>query len=165
MKAPISSYLAKHIRDAAATGNLASLKRLAGQCAPEDLRNPDPDTGATTLMVACKNGHVRVVGWLIEHDHEGNGISTDFDYNTPLIVATRARKYEVVRYLVKRCNVSLNKPNQLKTTALMYAAKEGYSDIVRLLLSYGATTEQCDDDGNTALHHAAAWGHKKSVAC
>jgi ankyrin repeat protein len=34
-----------------------------------------------------------------------------------------------------------------------------YSYHIKFLLSISADVDHVDDDGNSALHHAAAWGH------
>ncbi|KAL5967819.1 Ankyrin repeat and KH domain-containing protein mask [Taenia solium] len=47
------------------------------------------------------------------------------------------------------------------TPPLIEAAKYGFVELVRLLLSYGARAIQADADNNTALHWAAARNHRK----
>lgn len=46
----------------------------------------------------------------------------------------------------------------------MEAAGVGYTDIVRLLLKYGACVGQKSTTGNTALHYAATAGHLECVS-
>ena len=48
-------------------------------------------------------------------------------------------------------------------TALMIAALRGYSEIVRILLSHGASVNARDSEGNFAIHLAAEHGHLECV--
>ncbi|CAG8540233.1 1726_t:CDS:2, partial [Racocetra persica] len=51
----------------------------------------------------------------------------------------------------------VNMVNKQGQTALIYAAKYGNLEPIKLLLEYGADINQTDFEGNTALHYAAAW--------
>ena len=46
-------------------------------------------------------------------------------------------------------------------TALMFAAAEGYTDTVRLLLEGGADVNAVDNEGNTALFKAVGKKHSE----
>ncbi|KAI5889899.1 ankyrin, partial [Schizophyllum commune H4-8] len=109
--------------------------------------------------------------------------------DTPMIVATRRDREEIVRLLldkgahVDECGE--NKESALRIavssgslrvfhlllergastaakdryTLLMLAARSGHEDIVRFLLDTGAHIEERDGNGSTALHYAAHQGH------
>lgn len=51
-----------------------------------------------------------------------------------------------------------------RRTPLIEAAKAGRVDLVRRLLEAGAAADWRDDEGETALLKAAAWGHRDVVA-
>ncbi|MGB8367033.1 MAG: ankyrin repeat domain-containing protein [Candidatus Babeliales bacterium] len=81
-----------------------------------------------------------------------------------LIMATKkgkqlrraARKGDVaaLTQLLCKSNVDVDEVNATNgRTALMYAAKNGHADAVKLLLSWNANAEQQDDKGFTALCH------------
>lgn len=48
-------------------------------------------------------------------------------------------------------------------TALNLAARHGYSDVVKVLLTAGANVDHADCDGWTALRAAAWGGHTKVI--
>lgn len=50
-----------------------------------------------------------------------------------------------------------------KQTALHWAAKRNYSNILSLLISYGIKVDQTDSVGRTALHYASKNNHMESV--
>ncbi|KAK8879746.1 ankyrin repeat-containing domain protein [Apiospora arundinis] len=91
---------------------------------------------------------------------EGANINHDGRYGTALKIAANKGSWEMVSLLLDRgADVSLESrgPNEAQrskpTTALFEASRNGHSDIVRLLLSNGASLE----DG--VLHIAAMYGH------
>jgi len=46
-------------------------------------------------------------------------------------------------------------------TPLIVAAEHGHDTLCNMLLDYGAHVDEVDRNGDTALHHASAWGHLK----
>ena len=57
----------------------------------------------------------------------------------------------------------LRDPPGIRETMLMIASRRGYVELVRMLLGMGATTEDVDDYGYTALWFACEAGHKVVV--
>lgn len=53
------------------------------------------------------------------------------------------------------------RPDKVESTPLMDAANVGYSDIVQVLLEYGANSDLKSSTNNTALHYAACSGHSR----
>jgi hypothetical protein len=66
--------------------------------------------------------------------------------------ARRGRRQTVTQKLAAGANPN---DSRLSTTVLMFAAKDGYADIVRDLLKAGARLDAKDNDGDTALMYAA----------
>mmetsp|Transcript_17615 Transcript_17615/g.30332 ORF Transcript_17615/g.30332 Transcript_17615/m.30332 type:complete len:142 (-) Transcript_17615:541-966(-) len=60
-------------------------------------------------------------------------------------------------YLVRGIDPSC--ANENRNTALHYAAANGHSDVIRVLLAYHALPCAKNDSGNQALHWAALNGH------
>lgn len=61
--------------------------------------------------------------------------------------------------LRSKANASLEEASPKGCTALLYAARGGYQEIVRYLLTRGASPLKQDNSGGTVLHHAIEKGH------
>lgn len=59
-----------------------------------------------------------------------------------------------IRYLLEENRCSVDERDESGMTPLMYAADRGYSEIVSLLLEYGASVDAVDMEGQSALHYA-----------
>jgi ankyrin repeat protein len=77
--------------------------------------------------------------------------------DTPLIIATRHRHPEMVRYLIER-GADVNEKGEAWYTPLFVAAHIGDEEIARILLENGARVEPFGGHGS-ALNHAAMSGH------
>jgi ankyrin repeat protein len=75
------------------------------------------------------------------------------DGETLLTAAVTYNRFQMIEILFEN-NASLFRGNSNKQTPLMVAAKLGYRDIVRLLMTLGSKNDYKDVDGNTALHLA-----------
>lgn len=78
------------------------------------------------------------------------------------LVAKRGDLEAVVRLLESGVNVD-TEDNKHHATALMWAAHEGYPDIVRLLIEHGAEIDKRKATNETALWFAAQKGHLEAV--
>ena len=144
-------------------------------------KNETNHKGYTPLIIAAENGSVEVVKQLLDAGAEVNA----YEHNngeTALIAATDQGKRDIVKMLVER-GASINSPDhrdyyflnisaprqiweakQLKNaTPLIYAARDGYTDIVKDLLEAGAKKEIKDSFGNTALKMAKCNNHADIV--
>lgn len=75
------------LHDAAATGNLSQIIKLLQQATdPEEEINTLTDTGWTALHHAARNGHVEVVGYLVDHGADPDKLTCGLCY-TPLHLA------------------------------------------------------------------------------
>ncbi|KAI8360821.1 ankyrin repeat-containing domain protein [Blakeslea trispora] len=145
------------LRKAAQEGNIAAVKRLLKKVS--NIQNPDPKTGYTTMMYATRYGHVELVELLLEQGHEEEVISMDNEGITVLMLAAMYNYEEIFFLYVSRYPECIHAISKNGWTALFYAAQNGNANLVSYLLSISADFDHVDNDGNSALHHASAWGH------
>ncbi|KAI5816217.1 ankyrin repeat-containing domain protein [Pyronema omphalodes] len=62
---------------------------------------------------------------------------------------------EVVKFLLEKNCVDINKTEGYGDTPLLYAARNGNSEVVKLLIQHGAAVETRNNDGRIALSLAA----------
>ncbi|EFX74179.1 fem-1-like protein [Daphnia pulex] len=123
--------------------------------------------GATPMLMACRNGHLDVVEYLVERcgaDIEQAG-SVTFDGETiegapPLWVAAAAGHVHIVRFLV-RGGASVNCTTKTNSTPLRAACFDGHFEIVKYLVDHGADMEVANRHGHTCLMIACYKGHLK----
>ena len=77
--------------------------------------------------------------------------SVDIPYLTPLMAAADSGFTAIVNFLLDN-NANVNAKDELGVTALVYAARKGNVDIVKLLLSRGALANIITKQGNTILN-------------
>ncbi|KAI8577491.1 hypothetical protein K450DRAFT_251929 [Umbelopsis ramanniana AG] len=145
------------LRKAVIDGNIHAVKRLLRKV--NSIQNPDPDTGMTSLLLAAKHGKVDVVNYLLSVGHEDETISLDNEDNTVLMLAAINNEEEIFYRYAEKYPECIHAINKHGWSVLLFAAKNGNVNIVEFLLSISADVDHVDDDGNSALHHAAAWGH------
>ncbi len=83
--------------------------------------------------------------------------------NDELISAAEQDNNEEIGRLIKK-GASIEAKDNYGWTALMRAAREGYTDVCMLLVEKGASIEAKSNDGRTALIYAAIWGHTPTCA-
>ncbi|KAF2455374.1 ankyrin repeat-containing domain protein [Lineolata rhizophorae] len=160
---PVSTRL----RRAIVLNDLTLVKRIV-HANPEELQNPDfDDKSNTSLHLAAKYGHVEIAEFLIDAGHEDDGISRNTDWDTPLHIAAATRNDKVGILLINRFPRCVPWPNKQGLDALMLAARHSTLALIPALLSphlpAPASPAAHDASGNTALHHAAAWGQTAAM--
>lgn len=120
------------------------------------------ENGYTTLDYVAENGLVDIVSLLISRrpggDSETNPIST------ALTRAASAGRGQVVRELLAAgadAMVRIDDCTLVSHVALGLSNTDGHADAVQVLLEAGVEPDEVDDDGRSALHHAAAHGNLK----
>lgn len=101
-------------------------------------------TGATPLVIACRNGHYDIVQYLLLKCHadvEQPG-SVTFDGETiegapPLWCASAAGHASIVKLLVKH-GANVNSTTRTNSTPLRAACFDGHYEIVKYLVTHGA---------------------------
>ncbi|XP_021047061.1 ankyrin repeat, SAM and basic leucine zipper domain-containing protein 1 isoform X2 [Mus pahari] len=120
--------------------------------------------GWTPLMYAASVANAELVRFLLDR---GANASFDKDKLTILISACSARCSEeqvlkCVELLLSR-NADPNVACRRLMTPIMYAARDGHTQVVALLVAHGAEVNAQDENGYTALTWAARQGHKNVI--
>ncbi|XP_076459845.1 uncharacterized protein LOC143292985 isoform X3 [Babylonia areolata] len=142
----------------AVNGNAEHLYQLLEEGDDVDVKS---DTGSWPLYLAVENGHVDVITLLCQHGgdvrrrHSNTG-------ETILHVAARMGHTRVTRYLLGYCRqafphnalpcpslrlMDINVTDFHNRTPLQAAADRGYSQVVEVLLSHGASAAVLDSQG------------------
>ena len=143
---------------AAALGHIATVRVLVeeGRADPE---NRGSGNGPTPLFFASTHGHIQIVFMLLAAGANKNTTKkADGTGSTALIAASQHGSLDVVSLLL-HSTVELDSKNTHEQTALTVACISGHTDIVALLLEYGAGVNV----GNP-LCMAASHGHTDVVA-
>nr|Q09YH1.1 RecName: Full=Ankyrin repeat, SAM and basic leucine zipper domain-containing protein 1; AltName: Full=Germ cell-specific ankyrin, SAM and basic leucine zipper domain-containing protein [Saimiri boliviensis boliviensis]ABI75309.1 GASZ [Saimiri boliviensis boliviensis] len=120
--------------------------------------------GWTPLMYAASVANAELVRVLLDR---GANASFEKDKQTILITACSAHGSEeqilkCVELLLSR-NADPNVACRRLMTPIMYAARDGHTQVVALLVASGAEVNTQDENGYTALTWAARQGHKSIV--
>ncbi|KAL8568780.1 hypothetical protein ACOMHN_036964 [Nucella lapillus] len=118
--------------------------------------------GETPLHLACQHGHLHVVKLLLTHHADPTVCNKEI--KTPLDLACEFGRGRVVEQLLKSklCQKLLEDSpidtlDTSRTTCLHLAAKNGHSDVIRLLIESGMNINRATLHG-TCLHEAALCG-------
>ena len=146
---------------AAKTGDVETVKALAKQNIPLDIRQPK--TGFSPFLIAVGLGKVEVAACLVEHGIDVNEVTPRG--TTALMLAAAQGHISMVNWLLNNgADVSLQ--NESHANVLSYALQlfEGservLNDIVKFLLAHNADMENVEDElGFTPLMFAAQKGY------
>lgn len=122
--------------------------------------NSKNDTGYTPFLLACYNGNVEVVAFLVDKVESINGVST---YGTPLMAAVYKKDEKIIDILLKN-KVDVNKTDANGTTALHYATLFNNTSIAEKLIHAGAKANMKDGSGKTALDYAVNYNNQKIIS-
>jgi ankyrin repeat protein len=140
---------------------------------PANIRGATNTRGATPLIRAAGNSDLEVVRLLLEHGADAT-IATG-DRQTPIhaVLAGRApepQALELIKVLLKAggdVNVIalINHPEEIRGgTALHYAVRKRYKEVIKLLASSGIDMNAVDQDGLTALDYTQSRGFMPFMA-
>ena len=74
---------------------------------------------------------------------------------TPLMYAAAKGDLEMVRHLLTKKNIQVDRRDKVKMTALLYAAKSGHWDVFDELLAHGANVALKSEDNKTVLDYVS----------
>ena len=132
------------IHDAAEDGNIIAVKRHLA--AGSDIESRCIDCGGTALGHAARNGHKRVVEFLITN---GADVNVNID-GTPLHPAAFKGDKEIAELLIAK-GADVDAMDDNGDTPLNWAAAGGHKEIAELLIASGADVNVKGVDGETAL--------------
>jgi len=118
-------------------------------------------TYSTALQVAILQGNINILKLLLEKNANPD-IQGIYNY-TPLIVSSLLQNREEIVIELLKYTRDINLKDNNRYTALIYAAKNGHTDIVQLLLQEYANVNMQNNDSYTALTFAAQNGHTDIV--
>ena len=168
-----NDYGATPMSEAAVVGNVRVIERLLD--AGADVESPNPD-GQTALMVVARTSNVAAAELLIDRGADVNRVE-QWRGQTALMRAAAQRQPDMLRVLVAH-GAEVNARSTVNNwarqvtgepravyrpagglTALLYAAREGCLECVRILVDAGADPEMADPEGVTPLIMAITNGH------
>ena len=135
---------------AAREGALMVLEFLVKSGCDMDSEKKD---GNTALYLACENGHLDVVKYMVSTGHCDMTIS-GFEGENLLHAACRSKNLELVQYLVKVEGFDIHQKtkDKRKRTALHIASQFSNKPLVQWLVEHGLSPEERDEDGITPIH-------------
>jgi len=131
---------------AARAGNAETVKALLDHGA--EVNAKESWRGQTALMWATAENHPSVVQVLVDHGADVNAVSSIFDFSG---------------MKVKPGDVPMHFPRG-GFTALLFAARGGFTECAKILLDHGADVKAADPDGTSALMLAIINGHYDTAA-
>ncbi|XGW21641.1 hypothetical protein V3C99_004540 [Haemonchus contortus] len=124
--------------------------------------NARDDKGQTPLHLAAENDYPDVVKLFLKMKQNNRGVLTAIDHNgfTCAHIAAMKGSLAVVKELmmIDKAMVIQAKTKTLEATTLHMAAAGGHANIVKILLENGASAEDENAHGMTALHLGAKNG-------
>jgi ankyrin repeat protein len=151
----------------AKSGKARQLKQYLNRRTKEDRKRiiQNKYNGATSLIMACRNGHYDVVEYIVEHCNanlEQSGLvnfeGENIEGAPPLWCASAAGHLKIVKYLVSK-GANVNSTTKSNSTALRAACFDGHVEIVKFLVENNADIEIANRHGHTCLMIACYKGH------
>jgi ankyrin repeat protein len=140
---------------------------------PANVRGTTTTRGATPLIRAANNGDVEVVKILLAHGADATVYMADRQTPIHAVLAGRSpepQAVELIRLLQKAgtdVNVIalVNHPEEIRGgTALHYAVRKRYKEVIKLLASFMIDLNAVDQDGLTALDYTQSRGFMPFMA-
>jgi ankyrin repeat protein len=123
-----------------------------------EYRNKEKET---FLHICLKQKKLDAAMWLIS-----NNISLDKedkDGKTPFDIAIENQNHRVLKMILDRQEVDLNKKNKFGRTILQDAVLLGDHDMAKLLIEYGADLNSYDIKGRNIIFDAISYGNKEFI--
>ncbi|KAG0216546.1 palmitoyltransferase akr1 [Mortierella sp. GBA30] len=117
---------------------------------------------ATSLHWCTRNGHLNMAKLLMKHG--ADPMAQDSQGFNALHLATHSSNAMLVLYLLMAGDVPVDTVDTLGHTSLMWAAYQGDSLSVDILLKYGARIDTKDQEGFTPLHWAVVKGNRDCLS-
>jgi ankyrin repeat protein len=140
---------------------------------PANVRGSTNTRGSTPLIRAANNGDMEVVKLLLEHGADATVYMADRQTPIHAVLAGRATEKDALDMirLLHDAGTDVNVValvNHIEEvrggSALHYAVRKRYKDVIRQLASYGADMNLKDQDGLTALDYTQSRGFMPFMA-
>jgi ankyrin repeat protein len=140
---------------------------------PANVRGATNTRGSTPLIRAASNSDMEVVKLLLEHGADATVYMADRQTPIHAVLAGRANEkdaLEMIRVLheagtdVNVVALIVHMEEVRGGSALHYAVRKRYKDVIRLLASYGIDMNLKDQDGLTALDYTQSRGFMPFMA-
>jgi ankyrin repeat protein len=140
---------------------------------PANMRGSTNTRGSTPLVRAANNGDLEVVNLLLEHGADATVYMADRQTPIHAVLAGRSSEQqalELIRVLHKAgadVNVTalVHHTEEVRGgTALHYAVRKRYKEVIKELASYGIDLDAKDQDGLTALDYTQSRGFMPFMA-
>lgn len=141
--------------------------RLIFECPPEknELEGLTPRTAnALKLCNAAYNGHMDELLALLDSKVNPDVRVKEKGNNTPLNLACRGGRVEIVRILFDR-KADPNSRNDFAETPMMCAANRARGDVVRMLLEHDGDVHALDENGDNALDFLGPGNSERKKDC
>jgi ankyrin repeat protein/L-ascorbate metabolism protein UlaG (beta-lactamase superfamily) len=138
------------LHDAAAAGDVETLRRLLDDGTPVDIGDAE---NSTALDVAAQSGHLDAARLLVESGADVR--HSDNNGMTPLHFASYEGHADVVAYLIER-GADVAAVTARGSVPLHGAALGGFADVVSLLLEHGCPVNAINRAGYTPIVSGAA---------
>eukprot|EP00656_Telonema_subtile_P038755 TRINITY_DN4394_c0_g1_i2.p1 TRINITY_DN4394_c0_g1~~TRINITY_DN4394_c0_g1_i2.p1 ORF type:complete len:837 (-),score=144.76 TRINITY_DN4394_c0_g1_i2:136-2646(-) len=154
------------IEEAIKEGDVGEVARLYGEVDVNRIRGRD---GWTALTWASNHSQHEVVKILLDHRADIDAHDDTPQRRTPLLIAASQACHIQLLTVLLQARAQVDKPAGLSgRTALMTAAAQGLSEVVRTLLHHGADpcirNSQFTVSQFTALDYARNYNHSQTVA-
>lgn len=107
--------------------------------------------GATCFQIACQEGKLDVVRFLVENSEAKSQINqTDNEGNTALLLAAKKNQLSTMKYLISK-GANFEVSNFEGRNAVWFGCCFGHFDMIQYLISLGCDDEQPDSSGTTPL--------------
>lgn len=143
---------------AAEKGDISQVKSLLGKVEHPDQRD---DCKWTPLMRAVQNGHLEVSRLLLTSGADVNAI--DKGGYSVLMVAASTHNPAILTLLIDYGALLNVQDSGLGWTALIWAAKEGFDENVKILVTAGSDVHILDVSGKSAIDWARENNHQNIV--
>ena len=153
--------MGKKLRKAAATGDVKKVIELlgGGEGVYSIVNDPDPDSKATALHLACTNGHKDCVTLILGAGAALESVATGL--GTPLHCAAISGNVGIVTTLLDQ-GAKINATcGFAERTPLAVACDAGNAEVVKVFVERGADISIEDADGNVA---ADLWNGSSDIA-
>ena len=140
---------------------------------PANIRGSNNTRGATPLVRAASNGDLEVVKLLLEHRADATLFTADRHTAIHAVLLGRSSEQQALALipLLQKAGADVNvvalvnhREEVRGGTALHYAVRKRYKDVIKLLASYGTDMNAVDQDGLSALDYTQSRGFMPFMA-